>query len=70
MSFTEFVDRPRTKGKVHHRAADGEAKAGRASRFITAADLHGRPVPERESLVADWIPMSTVTILGGDGGTG
>ena len=42
----------------------------RVSRFKSVADLEGRPVPPREWLVPDLIPANTVTILGGDGGTG
>lgn len=41
----------------------------RAGTF-TASDLHGLPVPERNWLVRDLIPSSTVTLFGGDGGTG
>ncbi|MCK0195756.1 bifunctional DNA primase/polymerase [Ancylobacter sp. 6x-1] len=35
-----------------------------------ASDLAGHPVPERRWLVRDLIPARTVTLLGGDGGTG
>lgn len=42
----------------------------RASRFFSLADLEGRPVPPRQWLVPDLVPHRTVTILGGDGGTG
>jgi len=38
--------------------------------FRTGSELHGRPVPPREWLVPELIPMHTVTLLGGDGGTG
>lgn len=37
---------------------------------IPAASLAGAPVPPREWLVEDLIPHATVTMLGGDGGTG
>lgn len=37
--------------------------------WIGGADFHGSP-PEREWLVHDMIPMNTVTLLYGDGGTG
>ena len=30
-----------------------------------AVELEGKPVPERESLVHGFIPMSTVTLMGG-----
>jgi hypothetical protein len=32
--------------------------------------LDGRPVPPREWLVRDWIPLRAVTLFGGDGGIG
>ncbi|MEW5876305.1 MAG: AAA family ATPase [Candidatus Zixiibacteriota bacterium] len=32
--------------------------------------LQGKPIPERRWLVDQWIPLGTVTMLGGDGGTG
>jgi RecA-family ATPase len=38
--------------------------------FYSAATLQGKPVPAREWLVDDLIPSGTVTLLGGDGGTG
>lgn len=38
--------------------------------FKRGSALHGKPVPEREWLVQDLIPMKTVTLLSGDGGTG
>ena len=45
-------------------------KAERASAFYSAASLKDKPVPARESLVPDLVPQKTVTMLGGDGGTG
>lgn len=47
-----------------------QAPAERASRFFSAAELDGKPVPPREWLVHDLIPHRNVTLLGGDGGTG
>ncbi|MGR3292310.1 MAG: AAA family ATPase, partial [Paracoccaceae bacterium] len=47
--------------------ADG---AKRASRFFRASDLADKPVPDRQWLVHDLVPDGTVTLLGGDGGTG
>lgn len=38
--------------------------------WFRASALAGRPIPDREWLVADLIPGRTVTMLGGDGGTG
>ena len=42
----------------------------RASRFMPASDLDGLDVPVREWLVDGLVPSGTVTLLGGDGGTG
>ncbi|MFN4158605.1 MAG: AAA family ATPase [Gemmobacter sp.] len=45
-------------------------KAERASTFYIAATLKDKPVPPREWLVPDLVPQNTVTLFGGDGGTG
>lgn len=42
----------------------------RTSTFYTAAAFAGRAVPPRQWLVPDIVPMNTVTLFGGDGGTG
>lgn len=42
----------------------------RQSTFFCAASLTGKPVPPRGWLVQDLVPSQTVTLLGGDGGTG
>ncbi|MEM8551091.1 MAG: AAA family ATPase [Pseudomonadota bacterium] len=42
----------------------------RRSRFYSAASLKGKAVPPREWLVPDLVPMRTVTLISGDGGTG
>lgn len=42
----------------------------RTSAFFSASELAGQPVPERHWLASDLIPSGTVTLLGGDGGTG
>ncbi|MCU0826831.1 MAG: AAA family ATPase [Tabrizicola sp.] len=47
-----------------------EGTGDRTSRFFLASDFAGRPVPPREWLVVDLVPRSTVTLFGGDGGTG
>lgn len=47
-----------------------EDPAPRASRFYSASDLEGLDVPPRHWLVRDLVPSGTVTLLGGDGGTG
>jgi RecA-family ATPase len=38
--------------------------------ITVVASLADQPVPERQWLVADWIPSSQVTLLSGDGGIG
>lgn len=40
------------------------------SQFYPASALEGRDVPPRNWLVRDLVPSGTVTLLGGDGGTG
>ena len=47
-----------------------EDPAPRASQFYSAASLQGLEVPLRHWLVRDLVPSGTVTLLGGDGGTG
>ncbi|MDF2140802.1 AAA family ATPase [Paenirhodobacter sp. CAU 1674] len=42
----------------------------RDSTFFSAADLKGKPVPQREWLVHGMVPQRTVTLFAGDGGTG
>ena len=42
----------------------------RSSTFFHANEFAGCTVPEREWLVPDLVPRGTVTLLGGDGGTG
>lgn len=39
-------------------------------RFFSAAMLQDKPVPERKQVVDGMVPSGTVTLLGGDGGTG
>lgn len=39
-------------------------------RIVSAADLHGRPIPPRRWIVADWVPWQVVTGLYGGGGEG
>lgn len=47
-----------------------EDPSPRTSQFFTASSLDGAPIPRREWLVPDLVPAGTVTLLGGDGGTG
>lgn len=42
----------------------------RKSQFFAASSLDGKPIKFREWAVQDLVPSSTVTLLGGDGGTG
>ena len=50
---------------------DGAADPhGRTSRFFSAADFAGKPVPPREWVVDGLVPFRTVTSLYGDGGLG
>jgi hypothetical protein len=51
-------------------ANDATPPPARTSRFYSAADLQGRDVPPREWLVQGLVPNRTVTLFGGDGGTG
>ncbi|MBS3960929.1 MAG: AAA family ATPase [Sandarakinorhabdus sp.] len=54
------------------RAADMPATANRDedSDVIDVGDWEGRPVPEREWIVRDWLLPRAVTLLAGKGGTG
>jgi RecA-family ATPase len=47
-----------------------EARRSLRDRIVNAASLAGKPVPKRQWLVPDWIPMEQVTLLYGDGATG
>ena len=75
--FTQAVIAYRADRDRHTPLEQGSArpamitpKAERASAFYSAASLKDKPVPARESLVPDLVPQKTVTLLGGDGGTG
>ena len=39
-------------------------------RFVQPPSLYGLPVPPREWVVQDWLPIGAATLLYGDGGTG
>lgn len=49
---------------------DDSADGDPMSKFYSAEDLAGKPVPPREWLVPDMVPNKTVTLFSGDGGTG
>ena len=42
----------------------------RTSVFFPASELYGKIIPARKWLVDGLVPSGTVTLLGGDGGTG
>lgn len=50
--------------------SEGAEIPANTGEFFSAAGLKGKPVPAREWLVEGLIPSRTVTLLGGDGGTG
>ena len=52
------------------RAAAAHQATKRTSTFFPASQLHGRPIPQRQWLVEDLVPLENVTMLYGDGGTG
>lgn len=54
----------------HLRQEREATEAGEAPLFRCVTDLEGKSVPPREWHVPDIIPSGTVTMLGGDGGTG
>jgi RecA-family ATPase len=47
-----------------------EARRSLRDRRVNAASLAGKPVPERQWLVPNWIPMEQVTLIYGDGAVG
>jgi RecA-family ATPase len=55
---------------VLERAAEAVLAEEAATGFFSAADLYGRPVPATPWHVEGLVPSGTVTLLGGDGGTG
>jgi RecA-family ATPase len=52
-----------------HRQKDADALPSSVPEF-TADLFKGKPVPPREWMVENYIPLNAVTLLGGDGGTG
>ena len=62
-----YQDQPREcDPEARHAAQVASFKA----KVFRACDLEGQPVPERKWHVRDLIPSNTVTLFGGDGGTG
>lgn len=48
----------------------GQRAESNPLRLIDPRGWHGKPVPEREWIVRDWIPAKTITLLSGDGAVG
>ncbi len=69
MPFPPYEDEVRAD-RAQAPAKSLHAPGQDASFFKRGSELHGKPVPAREWLVQDLIPMKTVTLLSGDGGTG
>lgn len=63
-----------TKKSGAHKGDNLAERRAQIERFrngvFTAPDLHGKPIPPRVWHVPDLIPSNTVTLFGGDGGTG
>jgi len=55
---------------AYQKFAPPPAPAKRTSTFYSAATLKSKPVAAREWLVDGLVPQKTVTLFGGDGGTG
>ena len=55
-------------GPVSRQPQKPPPEPARKSRFYSAAELKGKPVPSRQWLVPDLVPQKTVTLFGGDGG--
>lgn len=65
-AYIAWEDGSRSAEKTLFLSVPGLAQDG----FFSAATLKGKPVPPRQWLVPDLIPSRTVTLIGGDGGTG
>lgn len=65
-AFIAWEDGSRSAAKTLFLNVPGLVQDG----FFSAARLNGKTVPPRQWLVPDLIPSRTVTLLGGDGGTG
>ena len=58
-------------GEDHRSKAEkAEPEPERGAEMFSVADLAGQTVPQRRWLVPELIPMDTVTLFSGDGGTG
>jgi RecA-family ATPase len=47
-----------------------DSRAPKFRRVIDPAEWEGLPIPDRETIVPDYIPHKTITLFSGDGGTG
>ena len=70
MSSWQRYDGLRPMLPIEAYAGEDKAEPMRESRFFPASDFEGKHVPPRQWVVHDLVPSGTVTLLGGDGGTG
>ncbi|MGM0740168.1 MAG: AAA family ATPase [Pseudomonadota bacterium] len=70
MNFAEMDQRFAQHRTEHPYTPEGSMTPDGRSQFYSAATLKGKPVKQREWLVHGLIPQKTVTLFGGDGGTG
>ena len=54
----------------HGEPIAAKTKPAMRLQIIRASDLQGKPVPEVEWIVRDWLPVGYTTLCYGDGGTG
>ncbi|MDU8945610.1 AAA family ATPase [Ovoidimarina sediminis] len=70
---SDWLDAGQHGDELHRlaaRALEEEPCAETGSTFYSAESLEGKPVPSRQWLVHGLVPQKTVTLFGGDGGTG
>lgn len=70
MNFAEMDQRFAQHRTEHPYTPEDPMTPDGRSQFYSAATLKGKPVKQREWLVHGLIPQKTVTLFGGDGGTG
>ena len=69
-AFAGMANDLKRRSDSHTKIAPPLSEGERASAFYSLADLEGKPVPKQPWLVDDLVPMKTVTLLSGDGGSG